>query len=196
MSNVLDRYYAVTEPGFPENTHIAAFDIGSKCGVCFANSSTIRTECVELVTGREMRQFVKDDGDTQAYDPRFPVLFKILSDWLEQVRTSSSSYNRRIIVAWEAVQFVHSTQQIMLWTTLRAALWGAVAAGSMDVEMFGVPVGTLKKFAGRGNLNKEGMLAAAVERGIFTKGMPVDDNLVDARWIAEFVIQTVKKGNA
>lgn len=48
----------------------------------------------------------------------------------------------------------------------------------------GVPVGTIKKHAtGKGNANKEAMIAAAVARGF----APVDDNEADALALLHFV---------
>lgn len=48
----------------------------------------------------------------------------------------------------------------------------------------GIPVGTVKKLAtGKGNANKEQMLAAAQKR--WPTHVFIDDNEADARWIAE-----------
>ena len=51
------------------------------------------------------------------------------------------------------------------------------------IEYMGIPVGTVKKTAtGKGNASKEDMMRAARER--WPGWEPVDDNDVDARWIA------------
>lgn len=95
-----------------------------------------------------------------------------------------------LVVAWEDVQFASTLYQVQLWTTLRAAVWAALhscGAGPapFDAQRLAVPVGTLKKFAtGSGAADKDRMLAAAVAAGHVPAGTGLDDNAIDALWVA------------
>jgi len=90
-------------------------------------------------------------------------------------------------IYFEDVQFVGSVMQVQLWSSLRAMLW-LEACKTMAPRVVAVPVGTLKKFAGKGNADKAYMARAAAARGFFKS--EADDNEVDAWLLLQFAIQT------
>lgn len=71
-----------------------------------------------------------------------------------------------------------------------AHIYGGIVAhiaahcDSLDLPYYGIPVGTVKKFAmGKGNANKELMLEAAKAK--WPDAAVIDHNQADAMWIAE-----------
>lgn len=95
-----------------------------------------------------------------------------------------------LTVAWEDVQFVSTAYQYALWVTLRAAVWAAIDDSARIVKRLAVPVGTLKKFAtGSGAADKDRMRLAAERRGYLGPNHGLDDNAVDALWVALWALE-------
>lgn len=107
----------------------------------------------------------------------------------------------RVLVAWEDVEFVHSRDQIVLWSGIRAALWASLEEAclrhGLRTPFYSVPVGTLKKFAtGSGSATKQAMDRAAVRAGLVPASHGLDDNGIDARWILEYALRTYSASTA
>lgn len=66
------------------------------------------------------------------------------------------------------------------------AFWGILTSWCQErgVPFEGVPVGTIKKRAGKGNLNKEQMIAAARHKG----WNPMSSDEADALWLLDYVL--------
>lgn len=168
---------------------ILALDLGTTFGWAYCSmgrDGIYHEEEIEvgsrlLATSAEVTEWGKTRM-TRRNDPRVGRFYDWLFDKLVTLPID--------IVVFEDVQFQTFTYQTQLWASLRAALW--LAAYKSDVVTDCLPVGTLKRFAGGGGLNKEGMAKAAVScrfqmhsKGIFDsqKNCILDDNAVDALWL-------------
>jgi hypothetical protein len=140
-----------------------------------------------LATQDELQR-QREEGKERTGDIRF---FRLLELLLAIIQTGLER------IAFEDVQFATSQDQAQLWATLRTAIW--VAAQGSTVEIFGVQVATLKKFAtGNGRAKKPDMAQALCrveprkyrldELGNVRElgGRLVDDNEVDAIWVARY----------
>ncbi|HEV7266512.1 MAG TPA: hypothetical protein VGN83_16555 [Falsiroseomonas sp.] len=100
--------------------------------------------------------------------------------WLAEIAALSGGITR---IAFEEVRRHVSTDSSHVYAGFLATLtaWCEQA----DVAYEGVPVGTIKRFAtGRGNADKEAMIAAMRARGF----APADDNEADALALLLWVI--------
>lgn len=130
---------------------------------------------VELADESSLRKNRKKE-ENHGWDPRFGALFELISQWLEHTAGTSR------LIAWEDVQFVHSRDQIMCWTSLRGAIWGACAAHrNAGVTLFPLSVGELKLHtSGAWAAPKEFMAACAVQRGWIPQDHAFSEDAVDA----------------
>jgi Holliday junction resolvasome RuvABC endonuclease subunit len=98
---------------------------------------------------------------------------------------SLSEHHKIDFVGWERVDFAKFVMAHAIHNQLLGVLKLWCATHSIPLEP--VPVGTLKKFATKsGKASKEEMLHAAMLRWPGVEF--VDDNEVDARWIAEWFL--------
>lgn len=150
---------------------ILALDLGTKTGVAFgrtAGSPEVATH--RWATAKEITEFHKTRMDRRG-DPRVTRLFSYLKA-LASLKPDA--------VVFEDVQFQSSTFQTQLWASWRTAVWLAFAPPTI-IEC--VPTGTLKKFAGAGNLDKDGMSKALRTQHPSLWRPSYDDNAIDAMWI-------------
>jgi hypothetical protein len=148
---------------------ILALDLGTKTGVAFGERTVDITTRAwakpsEISKARKLRM-------DRRQDPRLVTFFDYLKRW-NSVGVDA--------VVFEDVQFSSSTMQTQLWASWRTAVWLAFPPPTI-IEC--VPTGTLKKFAGRGNLDKDGMSRALKTQHPDLWRPEYDDNAIDAVWI-------------
>lgn len=166
----------------------AALDLGTSTGwAIIMGGSILESGTILLATDDELERQRKE-GRERACDLRYGRLFEFVEALIQ-------TGVRRLV--FEDVIFLGSQAQTQLWASLRAALW--MLAIKHQVAIFCVPVATLKRFAtGDGTAQKQGMAeallraeperySAAPEPGFIRQGnRPVDDNEVDAIWLARY----------
>jgi len=164
-------------------------DLGTATGWSLMVGQDILASGTEfLATGEELR-IQRKQGKERTGDIRFGRLI----DFLER-ETTAHGVARQVI---EDVIFTGSQAQTQIWASLRAAIW--VVARKLNLDVRCVPVATLKVFAtGNGAADKSMMarsLAEAMperyvldpETGILRcLGRALDDNEVDASWLARY----------
>ena len=188
---------AITEAPTIEASHGPAaavgttlpLDLGTATGwVLMVGQEILDSGTEFLATGEELR-IQRKQGKERTGDIRFGRLM----DFLER-KITAHGVDRLVI---EDVIFVRSPDQAQLWASLRAAIWAV--ARDLDLDVRCVPVATLKVFAtGNGDADKSMMaqsLADAMperyvldpETGILRcLGRALDDNEVDALWLARY----------
>ena len=133
------------------------------------------------------------EGKERTLDIRFARLFALI------IRFIKENGVERIV--FEDVLFSSTQMQGQLWASLRSVIWAI--SQEHPLQIFGIPVGTLKLFAtGSGSAKKSEMAnaLAAVEPGstvemsgenVFLRksnGAMADDNEIDAIWIARYTM--------
>ncbi len=142
-------------------------------GIGIVTPTQALARSVRLATPKQLKAH-----DRATEDPRYEALIEVLG------REFTYYNDRPLVVAWEDVQFASTLYQIQLWTALRSAVW-SVCRTFKVVRRMAVPVGTLKKFAtGSGAADKDAMLRAAERQGYVQPGAGLDDNAIDALWVA------------
>jgi hypothetical protein len=132
----------------------------------------------------------RKSGQERTHDLRFSRLLDSIARQINQ------GVNR---IIFEDVLFVRSQDQAQLWASLRSAIWAT--AHNCPIVVHGVATATLKKFAtGNGGATKIDMALAlaAAEPNLYLlnpdqtlrrpEGSVVDDNEVDAIWLARFTM--------
>lgn len=173
-------------------------DLGTKTGWTITDESVLQSGTIKLASEEEL-QLQRVEGKERTLDVRFVRLLNFIATHVQQGKV------KRIV--FEDVQFASTQMQAQLWASLRAAIWGAI--NGTNIEVFCVPVGTLKVFAtGSGSAKKPEMASSLskVEPTIYTLSpqgtllktegtevITIDDNEVDAIWLGRFDI-SVEKG--
>jgi len=167
-------------------------DIGTHNGWTLMEDGLILQSNTLLLATPEELDEQRRTGKERTLDLRFCRLIDFLREKV------SEGANRVVFedVLFSAGSF-HSHQ---LWAGLRTAIW-AVAHDTPALQVFGVPVGTLKAFAfGKGTAKKEEMAQALAKaeparyqlNGLqvtdIQTGRTMDDNEVDALWLAKYTI--------
>lgn len=141
-----------------------AIDPGTKCGWAICVKGVYTTETWDL-SGR------KGDGAGMRYIRLQKLLARLLGEFdiyevaFEEVRGHKGVHAAHVYGGIVAI--------ITTWCE------------DNDIPYFGVPVGTIKKFAtGYGNANKDAMVEAA--RRTFEHVSVDDDNQADALWILRY----------
>lgn len=125
-------------------------DLGTSCGYCYNEGSTMLCGTWSLATTKEIKEFGKLRLNRRG-DPRIKRLAALLSPFCGKVDA----------ILYEDVLFSSTTYACQLWASLRAAIWL-----SCDDKIIRecVPVQTLKIFAaGKGNADKDAMCLAVVK---------------------------------
>lgn len=158
--------------------NILSLDLGTSTGFAYNRGDDFFCGTWKLGTAKEIKQWGAQRL-TRTNDPRIRRLCERISDLGAD------------IVVYEDVQFISSTYQGQLWSSLRAAVW-LCASASSHIDC--VPVGTLKKFAtGSGNSNKPAM-SQYLRLLHPTMWKPtLDDNAVDAVWLWLWAKQRLSK---
>jgi Holliday junction resolvasome RuvABC endonuclease subunit len=146
---------------------ILALDLGTKTGVAYRNRNGKEVAFTWELTAP------KKDRDKCVIDPR-------LLELRANIRLLCAEYCPQIIV-YEDVQFVHSQAQAHLWSALRTVIW--LVAYDLGTFTAGCPVKTLKKFAIKGNADKDDMRLALLETLDMAEVSLLDDNAVDSLWL-------------
>lgn len=186
MNALWDASVAIPYVGPPAPyTKILALDLGTTTGFAMAGTGdTTLAGSVRLCEEKDRKQS-HANGAGKGWDIRFGALFELVRRWLVAWEGETR------LVTWEDVQFVHSRDQIMLWTTLRAAVWGANLDSILrsPATLLPVTVGELKRFAtGQWSAGKEAMLRAAVHQGRAPGEGLLDDNAIDAIHLLHFAV--------
>jgi hypothetical protein len=176
-----------------------ALDLGTSTGYAFNDGNYFECGTWKLARAKDLKEAKK-----QRWDRRRDIRINNFYDILQQLR-------QRIFdtVVFEDVQFASYTQQVQLWSSLRAIVW--VSFG-VWVNMECVPVGTLKKFAtGNGSALKSQMEIALLNqfpkeysigqcgkvsrlyRSHHELNGPLDDNAVDAIWLWKWAKQNLSR---
>ncbi len=132
-------------------------------------------------TGWAMRQNGATTSGAQSFKPgRFDgggMRYLRFTRWLDEMATNGLAG-----VWFEEVRRHAGTDAAHVYGGLMATLTAWCELRGIPYE--GVPVGTIKKHAtGKGNANKDAMIAAAVARGF----APADDNEADALALLHFI---------
>jgi hypothetical protein len=102
--------------------------------------------------------------------------------WLEGIANDAGSIG---VIHYEEIRRHISTDSAHVYGGLLATLTSWCEQNSIAYQ--GVPVGTIKRFiAGKGNADKQAVIAAVRERGF----SPIDDNEADAIAILLWAIET------
>jgi len=162
-------------------------DLGRDTGwVLLQGLTIVASGTLRLATDHEL-QLQREHGNEHTFDLRFDRLMDFLQRWIDA---------GVVRIVFENVQFVVSECQAHFWASLRAAIWAAVR--DTNVRVFCVSVRTLKFFAGDGNADKSMMASALAlaDPALYQfdpttgsssrNGIPMDDNEVDAIWLARY----------
>jgi Holliday junction resolvasome RuvABC endonuclease subunit len=165
-----------------------ALDLGTRTGWALMAGQEIIESGTELLASEEELRQQRREGKERTAEIRF-------ARFLDFVALELAAGVTRIV--FEDVIFAGSQAQTQLWASLRAVIW--VAARRSNLDVFCVPVATLKVFAtGNGSAKKLEMAlalalaqpaqyAADAETGLLRRnGRPLDDNEVDAIWLARY----------
>lgn len=165
-----------------------ALDIATHIGFAIVQAGAIiESGSVELASEAEL-VLQRKDGRERTLDVRFTRFCHFIKPKIAQGATR---------VVFEDVTFSRSTMQAQLWASLRAAIW--MIAQDSNIEVFCVHTGTLKAFAtGNGSADKAAMAEALARvepanctfegATLLLKGRPVDDDEVDAIWLARYAM--------
>ena len=146
---------------------ILALDLGTATGWAMRDASGL------IVSGTASFKPGRYDGGGMRY-LRF-------SRWLEELAGQAGSFGG---IWFEEVRRHAGTDAAHVYGVLMATL--TAWAELRGIPYAGIPVGTIKKHAtGKGNANKEAMIAAAEARGF----KPADDNEADAIALLHFVLE-------
>lgn len=160
--------------------NVIGLDLGTTTGLSARLGADVLTTSFRLATPKECGKSVRSVND-----PRFRRLRERVAAVIARAPVEIP-----LTVAWEDVQFVSTAYQYALWVTLRAAVWAAIDDSARIVKRLAVPVGTLKKFAtGSGAADKDRMRIAAERRGYLGPNHGLDDNAVDALWVALWALE-------
>jgi len=166
-------------------------DISTHTGWALLDQGTIVSSgTIHLATEEElMRQ--RKEGKERTLDMRFGRLHQFICANIKEHGIER--------IVFEDVQFSSTQMQGQLWASLRSAIWAIYQM--TPIQIFGVPVGTLKHFAtGSGSAQKIDMAKALAilvpdtqveQKGevVFFRhkdGRLADDNEVDAIWLARY----------
>ena len=163
-------------------------DLGTRTGWTLMVGVEIVESGTELLATEEELQQQRRHGNERTSDIRF-------YRFLDFIHLKKAAGIDRIV--FEDVNFIRGQAQAQLWPSLRAAIWVRVQGSA--IRVFCVPVKTLKFFAtDNGNAEKSDMALALakaepvryvrdLKTGTLLKnGRTVDDNEVDAIWLARF----------
>ena len=152
---------------------------------------------IGLACEKELQQQRKE-GKERTQDMRFSRLYQFL------IKKVTSHNIQRIV--FEDVLFSSTQMQGQLWASLRSTIWAI--AEIYNLEVFCVPVSTLKNFATGNGLAKKPEMAQALSQFYagssvettgdkaylrYADGSLHDDNEVDAIWLARYTT-TVDQG--
>jgi hypothetical protein len=168
-------------------------DLGTRNGwTLLEDGIVLQSNTLLLATPEELEE-QRRTGKERTLDVRFSRL-------LDFIRGKIREGAARIVfedVLFNGVGSFHTNQ---LWAGLRTAIW-TVTHDTPSLQVFGVPVGTLKAFAfGKGTAKKEEMAQALAKveparyqlNGLqvtdIQTGRTMDDNEVDAIWLAKYTI--------
>lgn len=170
-------------------------DLGTHTGWTLLEHSRVIASGTQLLATPEELVEQRKAGGERTLDVRFSRLLSFISGHLQ-------AGVQRIV--FEDVQFAKTQAQVQVWTSLRCAIWAAVQHRPIEIRC--VQVGTLKLFAtGSGGAQKQDMAQALVQAEpamyqladdgsvIRPDGTKIDDNEVDAIWLARFT-EAVDRG--
>lgn len=165
--------------------NVLGLDLGTQTGACWNAGVKIFVESWQLATPKELKLARRERFDRRK-DPRILALYRRLLSVRDAYKID--------VVAFEDVNFSSYTQQVQLWSSLRAMVWFVFRDHFIDC----VPVGTLKKYAtGKGDADKNDMLRfAKASVGTFNSPGSItfpDDNAADAYWIWRWAGQTFSR---
>lgn len=160
------------------NKTTLCLDLGTKTGYAILDNKAqvIMSGTKVLATEAEL-QTQRETGVERTGDIRFKQLHEFIYSTIEQYEI------QRLV--FEDVIFATSQIQAQLWASLRAVIWTASITNNIEVQ--GVPVGTLKIFgAGTGKADKQQMKDSLQLKHPEAWEVTADDNEVDAIWIAYY----------
>ena len=182
-----------------------ALDIGTNSGFAVVSKGRLALSGTWTLASTKELIAAKKQGWERRLDIRFTKLYHLVKETIAEFEIER--------VVFEDVIFCTSQAQAQLWARLSGALWGAVLTAPRGIDVQCIPVPTLKSFAtGHGNADKSLMAEALFRKfpGAYrmrieeiipkssrgpahenrlTKvetNTDMDDNEVDAIWLAEF----------
>jgi hypothetical protein len=171
-----------------ESSKTLALDLGTLTGSALLDAGTITGLGTLLLATEDELCLQRKEGRERTADIRFHRFLEFLQEH------TANGVNR---IVFEDVIFCGSQAQTQLWASLRAAVW--VVGRQPGVTVHSVPVATLKRFAtGDGKAKKPEMARALAnlcpheytldaQSGVLCRaGRPLDDNEVDAIWLAHY----------
>jgi Holliday junction resolvasome RuvABC endonuclease subunit len=168
-------------------------DISTHTGWALLEGQQVLESGTTHLATKEELDLQRREGKERTLDIRFARLFALI------IRFIKENGVERIV--FEDVLFSSTQMQGQLWASLRSVIWAI--SQEHPLQIFGIPVGTLKLFAtGSGSAKKSEMAnaLAAVEPGstvemsgenVFLRksnGVMADDNEIDAIWIARYTM--------
>ena len=176
------------QPSRAEAIVTLALDLGTHTGwAILEGGEIVESGTLHLATEAELAA-QRREGKERSLDLRFLRFLAFINGKL------AGQVDR---VIFEDVTFVRSTMQGQLWASFRTAIWAAAATKSFSILC--VHPGTIKAFAtGHGGSGKPEMAQALIgsEPGtspgaggigaIRKDGAAMDDNEIDAIWLARF----------
>ena len=160
-------------------TNTLGLDLGTKTGWCVSIDGKVKKVGTWVLASKAELDEERKTGLDRRADVRFFDLFDKIAATIDKW-----AINR---VVFEDVQFSTTTAQTQLWASLRSAIWAVAKARAPHLEIYTVPVATLKKFAtGHGTAEKSDMFEALLKVDLHLGGelSQLDDNAVDATWLA------------
>jgi Holliday junction resolvasome RuvABC endonuclease subunit len=177
-------------PRTPDGQQISlALDLGTLTGwALLAGQVMIESGTERLASEHELRQ-QRRGGRERTLDVRFSRLLHFINRKLAAGAT-------RII--YEDLLFASTTAQTQLWASLRAAIW--IKAETSGIIVHCLPASSLKKYATGSGRAQKGDMAHALTKAeperyqpdqtsgsLVENGRPLDDNEVDAIWLARYL---------
>jgi hypothetical protein len=180
---------SVTPPGKNPTGTTLTLDLGTHTGwAIIRNGELVRSGTFHLATDDEL-ELQRQEGRERTLDVRFGRLYEFITKHIGE------GINR---IVFEDVEFASTRMQSQLWASLRSSIWAA-ALPRPDIQIFGLPVATLKRFATANGGAQKLEMAQALARhrpdsyisapdGSLLKadGESADDNEIDAIWLAHY----------
>ena len=169
-------------------------DIGTHTGWALLEGQQILESGTTHLATKEELDLQRREGKERTLDLRYSRLHALIRRFIKEHGIER--------IVFEDVLFSSTQMQGQLWASLRCAIWAVCQ--EFPIQVFGLPVGTLKLFAtGSGAAKKPGMATAlaALEPGstvemsganVFLRksnGVLADDNEVDALWLARYTME-------
>jgi Holliday junction resolvasome RuvABC endonuclease subunit len=168
-------------------------DISTHTGWALLEGQEVLESGTTHLATKEELDLQRREGKERTLELRFSRLYTLIVHFIKERGVER--------IVFEDVLFSSTQMQGQLWASLRSTIWAICQ--EHPIQVFGVPVGTLKVFAtGSGSAKKPEMAnaLASLEPGssvemsgenVFLRKrnrVPADDNEIDALWLARYTM--------